>query len=308
MTIHEQPTLTWPPLKPGDRVRLVSPASFPDEQSCINDASDVLRDWGLDVEVGQHATDRWGYMAGRDQDRAADLNDAYADPAVRAVVTTRGGAGAYRVLDQLNYDVMRATPKPLVGFSDVTYLHLAIWRHCRIPGIHGCLAGPNAAETTHQLLTTTRPLTLHRNTNLMSAAIESAGRANGYLMGGNLSALAGMVGAGLPDLTGAILLLEAERQIGLGQIDRQLTQLINSGALSDIRAITLGRFPGFETYIDRGWNLLNVLQDRLIPLGIPILGGLELGHGPDPQSVPLGTPAQLDTTTATLTVNAPTQA
>jgi muramoyltetrapeptide carboxypeptidase len=94
---------------------------------------------------------------------------------------------------------------------------------------------PPAPPTNNHLLTTTRPLTLHRNTNLMSASVESAGRAKGYLMGGNLTALAGMVGAGLPDLTGAILLLEAERQIGLGQIDRQLTQLINSGALNDIR-------------------------------------------------------------------------
>jgi muramoyltetrapeptide carboxypeptidase len=135
----------------------------------------------------------------------------------------------------------------------------------------------------------------------MSARVEVPGWTHGFLMGGWLGALAGMVGAGLPDLNGAILLIEAERQVGLGQIDRQLTQLIRSGALDGIRGIALGRFPGFEDYTDCDWNLVDVLHDRLTPLIIPILGGLELGHGPDPRAVCLGTTAELDTDGGTLT-------
>lgn len=302
----DQPeTLSWPQLRPGDRVRLVSPASAPDDPGALDELTSTLNGWGLRVEVGEHALDRRGYMAGRDEDRVADLNAAYHDPGVRAVITTRGGAGTYRLLDRLDYDALRADPKPLVGFSDIMYLHLAIWAQCRVPGIHGCLAGDQAIRTTRQLLTTTEPIVLHRNPRLMSVAAETAGRARGFVMGGWLSALAGMVGAGLPDLAGAIVLLETQRTIGLGQIDRHITQLTRSGALDNIHAIALGRFPGFEDYTDRGWNLVDVLRDRFTPLGVPILGGLELGHDPDPHAVALGTTAELDTASGTLTLAPP---
>ncbi|MGW4369463.1 S66 peptidase family protein [Nocardia takedensis] len=296
------PIRRWPRLRPGDRVRLVSPASYPDDPHTIEDLTRLLSGWGLRVEVGAHALARYGYMAGRDEDRLADLDAAYRDPDVRAVLTTRGGAGAYRLLDGLDYAALRADPKPLLGFSDITYLHLAIWRHCRVPGIHGCLVGDHAVETTRRLLMSSEPAVLHRNPDLQSVGAEVPGRAEGVLMGGSLQALAGMVGAGLPDLDGAILLIEAERQVGIGQIDRRLTQLGASGALDGVRGVALGRFPGFEDYTDRGWNLVNVLRDRLSPLGVPVLGGLELGHGPDPRSVALGVTAELDTVRGTLTL------
>jgi muramoyltetrapeptide carboxypeptidase len=300
----EPPEFSWPRLQVGDHVALVSPASFPDA-TAIDDLTQLLSSWGLRVKIGKHVLDQRGYLAGHDADRLTDLNAAFADPEVRAVITTRGGAGAYRILDGLDFDAIRADPKPLVGFSDITYLHLAIWRQCRVPGIHGCLVGPNATATVRQLLTSTEPATQHRNPHLLSVAAEVPGHARGYLLGGSLGALAGMVGAGLPDLTGAILLIEAERTIGLGQIDRQLTQLIRSRALDGLRGIALGRFPGFEDYTDRGWNLIDVLRDRLPPLGIPVLGGLEAGHGPDPHAVPLGTMTELDTASGTLTLRPP---
>lgn len=297
--------LLWPRLRTADRIRLVSPASYPEDPGDIDDLVRLLGSWGLEVEVGKHVLDRHGYMAGRDEDRLADLNAAYSDPSVRALVTTRGGAGAYRILDGLDYDAIRADPKPLVGFSDITYLHLAIWQRCRVPGIHGCLVGRRAIKTSRELLTESKTTVQHRNSKLMSAAVEVSGQACGLLMGGSLTALAGMVGVGLPDFDGAILLIEAERTIGLGQVDRQLTQLIRSGALDGIQGIALGRFPGFEDYTDRGWNLIDVLRDQLTPLGVPILGGLELGHGPDPHAVPLGTVAELDTDSGSLTLAPP---
>nr|SBO96368.1 Muramoyltetrapeptide carboxypeptidase [Nonomuraea gerenzanensis] len=283
---------------------LVSPASFPDT-AAIDDLTRLLSGWGFRVKIGEHVLDQHGYLAGRDADRLADLNAAFADPAVRAVITTRGGAGAYRILDGLDFDAIRADPKPLVGFSDITYLHLAVWRECRVPGVHGCLVGPGATATVRRLLTGTEPATHHRNPELLSVAAEVPGRARGHLLGGSLGALAGLVGAGLPDLTGAILLIEAERTVGLGLIDRQLTQLIRAGALDGVRGIALGRFPGFEDYTDRGWSLIDVLRDRLAPLDVPVLGGLEFGHGPDPHAVALGTTAELDTGSGTLTLGPP---
>ncbi len=297
-----------PMLQPGDRVRLLSPASFPTPEG-VADALAVLESWGLRPEAGEHALDQWGYMAGTDEDRLQDLNDAFRDPGVRAVFTTRGGAGAYRIADGIDVEAVRRDPKPVVGFSDITYLHLALWHRCRVTGVHGCLVGQRAIASVRQLLMTTDPLTLHRDPAATSAAIHVPGRAEGTLIGGNLSAVAGIIGAGLPSLHGAILFLEDKRTIGLGQIDRQLTHLIRSGSLDGVRAIALGLFTGFEGYVDRTWRVEDVLRDRLTNLGIPVLGGLDAGHGgvgrdggPDQLAVTIGITASLDADAGTLTV------
>ena len=295
--------LQFPGLRPGDLVRLLSPASYPDEGWVLTSTA-ILTSWGLTVDVGKHALDKCGYMAGHDEDRIEDLTTAYRDPDVRAIVTTRGGAGAYRILEGLDRGAVRRDPKPLVGFSDITYLHLALWQQARMPGIHGCIAGPRAASTVRQLLMTDQPSVLHRDDSTYTASLSTSGQATGFLMGGSLMAVATLVGAGLPDLDGAILLLETERPpgLGLGFIDRQLTQLLRSGALHGLQAIALGRFHGYEDYSDRGWTLLDVLTDRFAGLDIPVLGGLELGHGTDPIATLLGTQAHLDAETGTLTV------
>ena len=249
---------------------------------------------------------QWGYMAGHDEQRLHDLNVAYRDPAVRAIIATRGGAGAYRLLDDLDITAVQRDPKPLVGFSDITYLHLALWQHATMPGIHGGLAGARSAEAVRRLLMTNEPTVLQRNDASVTADLSTVGKTEGPLIGGNPMAVATSVGAGLPLLDGAILLLEAERPpgLGLGFIDRQLTQLLRSGALEGTSGIALGRFPGYEDYVDRGWTLADVVNDRLGSLGVPILGGLEIGHGDDPLATTLGTTARLDVDAGTLTVPA----
>jgi muramoyltetrapeptide carboxypeptidase len=157
---------------------------------------------------------------------------------------------------------------------------------------------------------TTEPVTITADPALLSAAVDLPGTAEGTLVGGNLTAVATSVGARLPDLDGAILLLEEPRTRGLGLIDRLLTQLIRSGALDGVRGVALGLFEDFPDLTDRGWRLVDVLQDRLGGLGVPVLGGLLVGHGglgddgaPDQFAVPLGTTATLDTTTGTLTAH-----
>jgi muramoyltetrapeptide carboxypeptidase len=288
-------------LRPGDRVRLVSPASFPSAE-WLDHSVGILKSWDLEVEVGDHALEQWGYMAGRDQDRLDDLNNAFRDKGIRAVITTQGGAGADRIADGIDFEAVRADPKPVVGFSDITNLHLALWRHCRLAGIHGCLAGKRAAESVRQLLMTTHPTVLYRDPQGLSASIEVAGAASGTLLGGNLRSVAYSVGAGLPSLEGAILFLEDQRTAGLAQVDRPLNQLIRSHSLQGVKAIALGRFSGFDDHSERGWTVIDVLQDRLCRLGIPVLGGLDLGHGMDSLATPLGSAAYLDTRAGTLTV------
>ncbi|WP_055495754.1 LD-carboxypeptidase [Streptomyces sp. TP-A0356] len=282
-----------PRLRPGDRVRIVSPASPPSREGVARGV-ELLTSWGLRVELGEHVFDQWGYMAGRDEDRVFDLNSAFADPGVRAVIATRGGKGAYRIVDDLDIDALRRDPKPLVGFSDITHLHLALW------------TGPASAEALRRALMTTDPVILHRDTSQATAAVTVEGTATGVLVGGNLDAIRTEAGAGLPSLKGAILFLEHQRGTGLGEVDRALTQLTRTGALEGLRGVALGQFLGFDQDADDstlgGWGIADVLRDRLTRLGVPVLGGLPAGHGLHPPTIPLGTQATIDTVEGTLTV------
>jgi muramoyltetrapeptide carboxypeptidase len=140
----------------------------------------------------------------------------------------------------------------------------------------------------------------HRNPAEISAQVSVEGRATGHLMGGNLNVLTRSVGVDLPNLDGAILLLEDTRVVGIGVVDRALTQLLRSGVLRDVRGVALGQFTGFEDYVDRGWTVVDVLQDRLATLGVPVLGGLPIGPSASP--IPVGT-ATIDTAAGTLTVS-----
>ena len=152
--------LRSPRLQAGDLVRLVSPASYP-TRTGVAEYIKVLESWGLRGEVSAHAFDEFGYMAGSDAERLDDLNDAFRNPQIRAIVTTRGGAGAYRIADDVDFACVRSDPKPIIGFSDITYLHLSLLHHCQLGGIHGCLFGEKALASVKQLLMSTEPITLH---------------------------------------------------------------------------------------------------------------------------------------------------
>jgi muramoyltetrapeptide carboxypeptidase len=158
-------------------------------------------------------------------------------------------------------------------------------------------------------LTTEEPLTITRRASAVSAEVAVKGKARGPLIGGNLRELAGWVGCGLPDLRGAIVLIEDLRHVGLGQVERNLTQLRRSGAFDGIAGVALGLFDTFAGYDDSGWTIVDVLNDRLGDLGVPVLGGLDVGHGgvgndggPDQWCVALGAVAELDATVGALTV------
>lgn len=297
--------LTWPALKPGDLARLVSPASWPEGDE-LETARAALESWGLRVDVAPHALDRRGYLAGTDADRLADIDEAFRDPEVRVIVPIRGGAGAYRICDELDFDAVRADPKPVIGFSDITYLHASLWRECRLPAVHGFLMDDEAVATARRLMVTGEDVVARTDPTAYSAGVTTTGTATGPLLGGNLSTLAHLVGAGLPDLSGAILLLEDQRGMGLGRVDRQLTQLRRSGALDGLAGIAVGMLTGFDGYVDRDWELADVLVDHLGRLDVPVLGGLTIGHGAaDQVCVALGSTAYLDADAGTLTSTSP---
>lgn len=296
-------------LKRGDRVVFVSPASTPDRADIEDTAKWLHRKFGLEVEIGAHAFDELGYLAGTDENRLADINKALRDPGIKAIFATRGGKGAYRIADGLDFAAARKYPKLLVGFSEITILHLALYKHCGLSGIHGATwpegwdKGSSASFC--KAVFTTDQIVVKQNPSESTAELTTTGKATGILLGGNQDMIATAAGWALPSFKGAILLLEAV-DMRLGHIDRQLTKLKNAGHLDGIVGVAVGQYTdcGPDATTQGDWTAIDVLRDRLSGWGVPILGGLPIGHGEHPVAVPLGTMATLDADIGTLTVAA----
>lgn len=295
-----------PMLRPGDRVRVVAPAGPPDAR--LARGIEILQSFGLFVELGDHVNDGFGYLSAPDADRLADLNDAFADPGVRGVFAARGGYGTQRIVDGLDLGAVRRDPKVFVGFSDLTALIGRLWQGARLVSFYGPMinwtdsrTGPDAVASLRSALMTTEPIVLTRDLAEPSAAIEVPGTATGPLLGGNLTILqTGYGTADFPRLDGAILLFEDVDEAPYSY-DRMLTQLRRVGALRRVAGIAIGQLTNAQGGAGQ-WDAAGAIRDRVADLGVPVLGGLRVGHGPGQLTVPLGTTATIDTATGTLRV------
>ncbi|WP_116891773.1 S66 peptidase family protein [Pseudomonas syringae] len=292
-------------LRPGDAVALVSPAG-PVDPGKIQAAVAVLEGWGLRPRVYPHALGSYSFYSGTDEQRLADLNAALVDPEIRAVLCTRGGYGVQRIVQQVDMDAVRRDPKLVTGFSDITALHGALWNHARLATIHGPVAsqlerGGLFVSGMRHVLMSTEPVLLKADAASPTARVRTAGSAQGLLLGGNLCILDTSVGTPfMPDLSGAILLIEEVNEPAY-RVDRMLTHLGNCGILASLAGIAVGEFtPAANT--GRTISPADVLMERLGSLGIPVLGGVPVGHGNPNQAVPLGTQAILDADAGTLLV------
>lgn len=296
-------------LKAGDRVRFVSPAS-PISREHLG--VKALEDLGLIVECGEHVfdvDDTIDFLAGKDEDRLKDINDAFRDPGIKAVIATRGGKGAYRIANGLDFEAARRNPKLLIGFSEITILHMALMKKGVLGGIHGAPwsegFGKETAESFVKAVTTAEPITVHSTANEATYSLTTSGKAEGILIGGNQDSIATAAGWALPSFDKAILLIEAIN-LRLGHIDRQLTMLINTGILKNIAGIAIGQYTDCGNATDPTGNSrcseIDILRDRFATLGVPILGGLPIGHGKNPIAVPIGTRAALDADSGTLKI------
>ncbi len=284
-------------LRAGDRVAVVAPAG-PAEDDRVAAGIAVLESWGLDVlppATVPGASHRW--LAGSDDGRAAALDSAWADGQVRAILATRGGFGSQRLVDLLDWRAM-AQPGPawLVGFSDVTALHQAFASRLGVATVHG----PGVAmlpqltalaqESLRSLLFDGLVATLHGSPGV-------GGVATGPLVGGNLAVLAASAGTpGGHPARDSVALLEDVNEPAY-RLDRMLTQLMRSGWLDGVRGVALGRFTGCGDPDD----VRRLLQDRLQPLGVPVVHELAIGHVDDSRSVVLGRRVTLDGAAGTLT-------
>lgn len=306
-----------PRLRPGDTVGLIEPASFSDGPVQVEAAKNMIAGMGLVPKVGRHVANRYGYLAGTDQDRAADINGMFADDAVRAIFAVRGGWGSARVLPFLDWETIIARPKLLVGSSDITALHLALAAKAGFPSIHG----PNAAYSWNEISWNSfwrlafageAPVFLPPDLGDMDPLDSERwrittirpGKASGRLIGGNLSVLAALVGTPwLPDFSGAILFLE---DVGEAQyrVDRMLSQLALAGLLQKLSGVVFGQctrcssaVPGYT-----GFTIPQLLDQYLAPLGIPAFYGANIGHVSNQLSLPVGADVEIDAGTGSIRV------
>lgn len=310
------PLLRPPAVRPGDRVAVVAPSGVVDPDR-LRRGVRWLGSLGLDVVVGRHALDRGGHglahLAGADADRAADLQDAWCDPRVAAVVVARGGTGAARLADLLDWAAMAAAgPRLLVGSSDATALHLAVGGRLGLASVFGpvaageLLAGPEGPEPRSAEHLAQALMHPERDLVLTAAAAERPApgprrRVEAPLVGGTLSLLTAAVGtADQPSAAGAILVLEDVGEAPY-RLDRALTHLRRCGVLDGVLGIACGDWAGCGPPAD----VRAVLVDRLGTLGVPLLLGLPFGHGSVQLSLPLGVTAVLDVSAGTLLVPPP---
>ncbi|WP_285683495.1 LD-carboxypeptidase [Actinoplanes sp. NBRC 103695] len=297
----------------GDLVELVSPAGAADP-AVVEVAVGVLTGWGLRVRLGEHALGRrHDYLSGTDEQRLADVNHALRDPEVRAVVCVRGGYGTQRIVDGVDFAAVRADPKLVMGFSDITALHSALWCEARLATVHGPTGSQlvggldsRTVRSARSILFGAEPVVVAAEADEETFGVRVAGRASGVLLGGNLTLLATTAGTRhRPDPTGAILLLEDVGEEPY-RVDRSLVQLRRSGWLEGVAGVAVGQFTNCVGEDKVSPTVAEVLAEELGALGVPVLGGLPIGHGEQQVAVGLGVRAVLDADAGSLTIQAVT--
>ncbi len=291
-----------PPLFPGDTIGIVAPSSLPQELQHIEEGIACVEALGFNVLKGSHRWTPQGYLAGSDTERVYELNAMFGNPDVKALFTIRGGYGAMRLLPHINYNVVRQNPKLLIGYSDITALHLALYKYAGVTSI----SGPVLVEWRNE-----HPDSVQHALHLANGAVFSPlenlnqapliplrpGITEGPLIGGNLAMVTRLLGTPFfPDLTGALLFLEdvGER---VYRIDAMLSQLKLAGVFEQVAGIVLGQFTGgIEPPGRRSLSLHAVFEHFFAASTYPVVTGLQYGHIFPRISIPFGSRVRLDAT------------
>ena len=296
------PTLQKPKaLKPGDCIGILGPATLAGDTD-FSKAVELLHKLGYRTKMAPSATATWGYFAGTDSQRAADINHFFADDSVQAILCLRGGYGASRVLDRLDYAEIAKHPKLFIGYSDITALHAALTQKSHIVTIHGPMLTSFKAEYSDYTvqnfakgLTNTQapgPVPMPMGQSMQTVV---PGKAEGTLIGGNLTIINSLVGTpSAIDGRGKLLFIE---EVGDApyRIDRALQQLWQSGLLQQVNGIVYSEFHDCTDDVAPGdFTLDEILAYYGRLAGVPVMKGLPVGHAPDNYFLPLGTHAVMN--------------
>ncbi len=299
------------PLKKGDTIGLVGISGalqHPEERyGPMMEAIDAL---GYKVIVADSCREVYGYLSGTDESRAHGLNQMFADDSVDAVVCMRGGYGVARMLDRVDFDIIRANPKIMLGYSDITALHTAIHQKVGMVTFHGPMPStcwPKFDDFTRQsmlrALTSTEPLGLLKNPEGKPPRCVVPGVCEGQLVGGNLTLIASACGTPYAlDVRDKVLLLE---DIGekIYRLDSMMTQLRQAGMFESCAGVVLGGFTNCTVeYPDYALQLEDIIRDIIVPAGKPVLADMSIGHMDTKITVPLGVRCRLDAEAGTLEI------
>lgn len=308
-------TLLPKAIKKGDIVGLISPSAATADRMQFTFAKEALEALGFRVKLGKNLSNRYGHLAGTDQERADDLNGMIADTEVKAIICIRGGSGASRILDLIDYGAITQNPKPILGYSDITALHCAIYSKTGLI----CFHGPNGSGSWNsfnvkqfeQVFFEQKKLT-YKNEQTKGDDLVSkgnriqtlrAGTVSGKILGGNLTVLTALSGTEYyPDFQNSILFIE---DIGEDpyRIDRMMSTLQLNGTLSKIKGFIFGQCS--DCTPGGGYGSLSVdqvLDDYILPLGIPAYTGAMIGHVPKQFIIPMGAIVQMNAAAGTFTL------
>ena len=298
-------------LKFGDTIGLIAPAGAMRAEGAIERAVAETERMGFKVKLGESAGKKYGYLSGSDDVRARDINAMFADDEVDAIFCIRGGYGAMRILDQLDYDIIATHPKIFAGFSDITALHIALLNRCNLATFHapmpvGWWSKPLddfSRESLYQTLMNAEPVGDIINPPEYARQTVTPGQAEGLLVGGNLTLIAHSLGTPWEiDTKGRILFIEevGERTYS---VDRLLTHLRLAGKFADCAGIVFGDFADCTIeYPEFGLTLEEIIRDVVVPCGKPIFTGLRCGHCTPNLTLPLGVKCRMNADECTLTV------
>jgi muramoyltetrapeptide carboxypeptidase len=301
-------------LQPGDTIGIAAPASPPPDPNNIDRGVAALEAMGFKVRLAPNVRKRWGFLAGSDRERADDLMRLFADRKVNAILCVRGGYGAARLLPLLDFEFIRRHPKIFVGYSDITSLHCALLRRANLISFHGPMLNSDFAHarvprfTRESFLRTLcgvdaagRPWCgdIAEGYTGRTVAALHPGVARGRLVGGNLTLLCASLGTPWqPPFRGCILFFEDVNEKPYG-VDRMLTQLLNAGLLQQVAGVAVGihqncRDPKAARSREYRQTVDDVIRERLLPLGVPLVTGLPFGHLPTNATLPVGAEVELD--------------
>ncbi|MBP0005246.1 MAG: LD-carboxypeptidase [Cyanobacteria bacterium SBC] len=301
----------------GATVGIINPASATFVRDDVDLVLDAMRGLGLVPKLGNHTRDRYGYFAGRDRDRAADINQFFADPEVVAILPIEGGWGSSRVLPYLDYNLIRQNPKILVGFSDITALLLGIYSQTNLITFHGPNGftswSPAQTDWFRRVLFDGEAMTFRNfrdpadNSRPMQTRYRwqtiTSGTARGRLFGGNLSVLSAIVGSPyVPNLDGGILFLEDVGE-DIYRIDRMMTHLKLAGLFDRLSGFVFGQCTRCDPGEGYGsLTLEEVVWDQIEPLGIPAWYGATIGHLEPIVTLPIGIEVELNADMGTIQI------
>ena len=289
-------------LKFGDTIGIVAP-SGPSDAETIDIAKSNLEKLGFKVVMGNTCYKKYHYFSGNDDERALDINEMFSNKNINAIFCTRGGYGAIRILNKINYDMIRKNPKIFVGYSDITSIHTSINRFCHLITFHGPMLTSDmddfktfTKESLFKSIMNKEPVGSLINPDNIEIKCLVPGKAEGEITGGNLSLVCASIGTPYEiDTKGKILFLEDLNEEPY-MIDRKLMQLLLSGKLSECSGIILGDYKNCEAkkHPDRSFTLSDVFNGIIKPLNKPTIYNFKSGHCSPKITVPLGAEAELD--------------